>query len=571
MRPWNALHAMLFVVSVATLACAGPAGSNPRTGDEGSGLAQVTPARTVRITGAINSAPPTLSRSNVTAGSGSYQGGDGLEDLANAGLTHSDPGGQKHPQLAEVIPTVENGLWKLLPDGRMETTWKLRPNATWHDGTPLTAADLIFTAQLSQDRELPVFRGSEYNAIESLEAPDPRSLVIKWKQPYVRADEVFLTTRPKHVLEPAYLESKASVLSHSYWTDAYVGAGPYRLRTWVADSHAVFEAFDSYVLGRPRIEGITVKFIPDPKALVVNVLAGEVDFTMGRNISVQQAMEVREQWKGGSVGIAYENWIALYPQFIDPNPRILLNVQFRRALLHGLDRQNIVDVLQYGLSPVAHTFLFPGTTVYRDIESAIVRYDYDPRRAAQLLEQAGLTKGADGLYRDSSGQPVPLDVRTSAGDDTHESGVLVVADQLRTLGIATEPFMIPQSRRSDLEYNQTFPGIRLWRKDNTVWAPERWHSRQTPLPETRFVGSNDSRYMSPDLDNLIDRYVSTIPQGERSQLLGQIVNHITSNLAMLGLWYNTEPHVVSHRLKGRAMKTTAGVNDVWNVHEWHAE
>jgi peptide/nickel transport system substrate-binding protein len=266
--------------------------------------------------------------------------------------------------------------------------------------------------------------------------------------------------------------------------------------------------------------------------------------------------------------IAFENWIALYPQFLNPNPPILQNVQFRRALLHALDRQNLVDTLQYGTSPVAHVFLNPGEAAYRDVEPNLIRYDYDTRRAAQLLEGVGLVKGPDALYRDASGQTIPLEVRTSGGDDAHEAGVLVIADELRTLGIAADPFLIPQARRSDLEYNQTFPGLRLWRKDNTLWAPQRWHSKETPLPENRFIGSNDARYMSSALDGLIDRYVATIPRAERTQILGQIVHHVSDQVIQLGLWYNTEPHAVSSKLKGRGIKRTAGVNDVWNAHEW---
>src|SRR5262245_53654951 len=140
------------------------------------------------------------------------------------GLAHADWVNDRRPQLAETIPSVENGLWKLLPDGRMETTWPIRANARWHDGAPVTADDFVFTAMLAQDRDLPVFSGREYRLIESLEAADARTLVVKWKQTYIRADEVFPSVRPKHILEAPYQMDKQAMLQHAYWSTAYVGA-----------------------------------------------------------------------------------------------------------------------------------------------------------------------------------------------------------------------------------------------------------------------------------------------------------------------------------------------------------
>src|SRR5213078_2535944 len=84
-----------------------------------------------------------------------YQGGDELEAMVNAGLTTNDENGRPVALLAERIPTVENGLLLVFPDGRMETRWNLRKGITWHDGASFTAADLLFTAELSRIPELP--------------------------------------------------------------------------------------------------------------------------------------------------------------------------------------------------------------------------------------------------------------------------------------------------------------------------------------------------------------------------------------------------------------------------------
>src|SRR4029434_7463688 len=108
----------ILLILIPVLAACAPSPNAP-------GQAASNPVATgpKRITAAIMSNPPTISADNVVAGSGTYQGGDSLEELMNAGLTHRDELGRRRAQLAEAVPTLENGLWKVLPDGKMETTW----------------------------------------------------------------------------------------------------------------------------------------------------------------------------------------------------------------------------------------------------------------------------------------------------------------------------------------------------------------------------------------------------------------------------------------------------------------
>src|SRR4029453_14151363 len=107
------------------------------------------------------------------------------------------------------------------------------------------------------------------------------------------------------------------------------------------------------------------------------------------------------RWPDGAVVPLQASWLALWPQFLNPNPAVIGNVQFRRALLHALDRQQLVDALQFGLTSVADTYLSPDDPGHRDTAGGIVRYPYDPRQAAQLIESLGYTRAADGSYEDA--------------------------------------------------------------------------------------------------------------------------------------------------------------------------
>src|SRR5207247_8563660 len=100
-----------------------------------------------------------------------------IERLVTTGLTVPAPEGSgRTARLAEAAPTVENGRWKLLPDGTMETVWTIRGGVVWQDGTPMTADDLVFTALVSRDKDLPIFGHVAYESLGSVEAVDSRTV-----------------------------------------------------------------------------------------------------------------------------------------------------------------------------------------------------------------------------------------------------------------------------------------------------------------------------------------------------------------------------------------------------------
>lgn len=559
------LAAIWLILTTIFGACAPGQGTSRSQGGQASG--EAASAGPKRIVAAMMSDPPTISSDSVTAGSGTIQGGDALEDLVNAGLTAVDNRGNLVPQLASAAPTAESGLWVVFPDGRMETTWRLK-DAVWHDGAPFSSWDLAFTTRLGQDRDLPTFGFSGFDAVESVDTPDASTVVVRWKRPYIAADTMFTRRfgfpRPRHVLEATYLENKAMITQHAYWTDGYVGTGAFKVRTWMPGSHLILQANEAYVLGRPKIDELEVRFIPNPNTLVANLLAGQVHLTLGRNLQLSEAMELRDRWTDGTMGIGIKNWIALWVQFINPNPSVLLDVAFRRALLHAIDRQQIVETLEYGMVPIAHTFLSPTDSTYPLVESSIVKYDYDPRRATQLIEGLGYVR-RDGIFHDSAGQRLSLDTRTNPG---HEQRISAIGDYFRQVGIAAEPFIIPDVRRTDREFNTTFPGVRLWRLPNEVGDISRLHSRDAPLPENRFNGGNRSRYMNAEFDAMIDRYLSTIPHPERVSILAQIIHHMTDQLPVMGIHYNTEPVMISKRLMNVTARDVGETTEAWNAHLW---
>jgi peptide/nickel transport system substrate-binding protein len=557
-----------WLIAVVAAAGCGPSAPAARTGgDTGSSK----PATPKHVTAAIYGNPTSVINRMNTA-QVSIPGASAVEQLGNAGLSDIDGGGQIHPQLAETVPSVENGLWRVFPDGRMETTWKIKPNALWHDGTPVTADDVVFTTMVDQDPELPILRNPGYASVEAVEAPDPKTVVVKWKRPYIDADSMFTSASgsvafalplPRHKLEDAYNRDKANFQALPFWGPEFVGTGPYSVKEFAPGSHVLFQANDDYVFGRPKIDEIEIRFILDLNVIVTNLLSGAIDMTLGRGFSIEQVLTVREQWQDGTVEVAPRSWIVIHPQFMNPSPSVIADVQFRRALMHATDRQSLMDSLQGGLTGVAHVFLSPTEPEYRDVESVVQRYEYDPRRAAQLIEGLGYAKGPDGTYRDAANQRLAVEMRTY-GVKVSDNATVSISNAWTQFGVATEPQIVPPQRITDREYMATFPSFLMYRQPNAASDLGRVHGSLAPTADNRFVGSNYARYVSPEFDGLIDRYLTTIPKPERLQALREAVRHISENLNLMGLFYDAEISFLSNRLQNATVRETR----LWNIQLW---
>src|SRR5581483_4320422 len=244
-----------FVASIAIwtllLGCGGPPPSQSARGEAAasSGGAPTAPKR-IRVS--IQGEPFTLSRT-AQGNVGRVRGVNELELLIHAGLAVEEERGVLQPRLAEAVPSLENGLWRVFPDGRMETTWRIKPGVQWHDGTPLTPADLLFTVRVGQDPEMTYFHHVGFDAVESAIQSGPDTITVRWNQPYFDADSMFTSGAsfamplPRHILEAAYENNRAGFLDQPYWLGEFVGLGPFKLREYVLGSHLMLDAFPQYV------------------------------------------------------------------------------------------------------------------------------------------------------------------------------------------------------------------------------------------------------------------------------------------------------------------------------------
>lgn len=562
---WRNVSTSLALLALS-VGCA-PSQSVEGTRTDGGPVGTVT---TKRLTAAISDFPRALSHQADPASG--FRGVDELHELLNAGLSNTNDDASLRPQLAEVVPSLENGLWKLFPDGKMETTWRIRQGVQWHDGVPFTSDDLLFTLAVSRDEEIGAFSSPLYDLIESVAAPDPRTFTVRWKSISIEADTLFTfrTTppMPKHLLGKAYADDKGTLRLLTYWTEDFVGTGPYRLAEWDATSHLMLQANESYVLGRPSIDVIEVRFIPDANTLVANILAGEIELTLGRGISIEQAVPVRDRWRDGWVDNALVVWIVVHPQLLSPDPAVIGDTRFRRALMHAIDRQEMADAIQLGLAPVAHSILSPAHPAYKLVESRLPKYEYDPRKAQEMIAGLGYVKGPDDAFVDGVGRRLSVEFR-SIQSEINIKSMLAVADYWKRIGVGVQEVTLTPGQRSDRAFRATFTGFDVYRGPINERGMRAIHSSKVARAENNFlVTGNQARYVNPGYDALLDRHDATIPVGERNQVIGQIAHHLADQVVGLGLFFDAEPAMISHRLVNVAAKKAGEGTMAWNAEQW---
>jgi len=289
----RAASLLLFTLLACTPAAA-PRASETPGGVGGGSTAPAENTRTLVI--AIKVEPVTLAaRPNGATGVTVTT----TRRLFNATLVQFDQQGLAQPYLAESRPELETSSWLIFPDGRMETTYRLRPNLVWHDGTPLTADDFAFASQVWATPELGLSGQAPINLIEETVAPDPQTVLIRWKRSYAQAAELAETfgPLPRHLLESPFQTANADTFSaNPFWTQQFVGAGPFRLDGWAPGASIEASAFDRHVLGKPKIGRVRITFISDPNTALANLLAGEVHFAADDSIRFEQGLTLQKDW-----------------------------------------------------------------------------------------------------------------------------------------------------------------------------------------------------------------------------------------------------------------------------------
>ncbi len=523
---------------------------------------------------ANRSEPDSLSMKAVARVAG--LGDTDVPRLFNAGLVIFDERGKARPYLADALPQLSTESWRVFPDGRMETTYRLKPNLTWHDAAPFTADDFVFAWQVYAIPGLGVASAPPINQIEQVSAPDARTLIIAWNQLVPDADILEakdFQPLPRHLLEePFRRDQGVAFASHPYWTTEYIGLGPYRLSRWEPGAVLEGTGFAGHVWGRPKIDRVQVRLIADPNAVLANLLAGEAQVAVRNAIQFSQGLHLRREWaanRAGRVLMIHTYWrraeIQHRPEYA--NPKVILDIRVRRALAHAIDRQALNDGVYEGEALLADSMVLPSADYFAAVDRVIAKYPYDLRRADQLMTEAGFTRGSDGFFTNPTDGRFSPEMKTNATQDLATELSIMVAG-LRQAGFDARETTVPLAQARDGQMRATFPSLYLGGGGvGEAGTLPNFITGSIPSAENRWVGQNRGGWSNPDYDRLFAAFTTTLERPERDRQVVEMARIFTQELGAISYFFY--PSLVAHLSAVRGPEPFAAEGlSTWNVHEW---
>lgn len=562
-RAARPLATFTLLATIALTACTGPATST----DQSPGAASSGGPRTLRL--AFIDEPE-----DISGGSGRANREQG--SIFHAGLTYWDPAGNLQPQLAVKVPSLADGDWQTFPDGKMEVTWKLKPGLTWHDGRPLTSEDFAFAGQLLRDEATPRSVPPLMRRVSEIAIPDPQTVVMRFNRTYVLANDGSrhqLPPIPSHLLNDAYAQVGAQALANNpYWSTEFVGAGPYRMVSRSLGSQIEGAAFDDYVLGRPKIDRIIIRYIFDVNALYANLLSGDIDMAPFGSLEPVNASDLKKQWETagkGSVIAAPSRLRQSQMQYRDSTLPHATDPRVRQAMLHLIDRQAIVDNVLYGLTSVADLPALPDAPVYPILQRrGAAAYRFDRAQGERLLEAAGWGRGPDGVRRNSAGAILKYNQAITGRPDLPEA--LIIADSLKAGGFSSEVNIIEDGATDANERRAKADGIlRSAQLDASYW--ERFLTSQISTEQSRWRGSNTGGYTNPTFDRMVEDWLVTLDPAARTEKSADLIKFLWDEVAYLPMYYNVDIAAYRQGLAGPKAPAAVTGHTSSDIHTWTLE
>ncbi len=472
------------------------------------------------------------------------------------GLIRYDDKGRPIPDLAREVPSLANG--GISKDGRT-LTYHLMPNARWHDGVPVTAADVIFTwrAIMNPGNVTPTRTG--YDRIVGIDAPDAHTVRVHFREPYPPALYLFRDLSvgaivPEHVLE------REKTLNRVSFNARPIGSGPYVFKSWTHGGEMRFDANPAYFRGAPKIPHVVLKFIPDQNTLLEQLRTHEIDLYF--DVPPSQIDQVRSL---KDVVIASTSTLHWEHLAFNTRKAPLDERAVRLALCYGLDEPTIFAKVYRSLGRPAPTHFNPD---YGWGDPSIRYYPYDPGRARGLLEAAGWRLGQDGVRR-KDGKPLAFVLSTVAGVKQREAIEVLLQSEWRALGaqVAIKNYpaatlFAPLGAGGLLDSGKTDVSLFTWANttpdpdDETYIAPDR-------IPP---AGQNVPFYQNAEVGRLVKAGLATYDVAARKRAYAGIARILIGDVPEYVL--NWLPEITVSNVDLHGVRPVPVGSDLWNIADW---
>lgn len=516
-----------------------------------------------------------------------------------------------YPIMAKRVPTQENGLWKLYDDGRMEVTYELRKDLKWSDGTPITSEDYVFAFYLFNHPSFPTVHSQVDKWIDKVEAVDEHTIKVYWNHHYLYANygisvmpkkwftEKFnYELKPYNLNDPKYYveDNPDTPQNETYKSDQYkkdeefirkaveseykekpFHCGAYKVKNWLKGQTITLEANENYLFGKPLIETIIFRTIESTDTLLASALAGNVDMTLV-GLTFDQAQQIAKDPNSSHKAVFTPSltWehidLTLTDKDGNPYPG-LSEVNVRKALLYAIDRQAIVDQLFGGLQPVSNSWLPPKHPAYD--ETNIAKYEYDPEKAKQLLDEAGWKLNPSTGKREKDGKVLSVIYSTTSGNKTREQVQAVISDQWKQIGVD----VVTKNEQATSFFGDTlqkrqFAGpsafMYAWVMGPTSNLFSIVNSTQIPTEKNGFTGQNFTGYKNETVDKLTNEIQGLMDKQKIYANLKECQKILTEELPSLPLFTRVDVSSVRKNLQG-FKPTGTQTPFTWNTPWWYWE
>lgn len=427
--------------------------------------------------------------------------------------------------LAKEINTSFDGL---------TLTFVLQDNVKFHDGKPLTSEDAKYTLESLMKINSPkassffeTINDQKMPMITEINAPDPKTLTLKLARPALKnsilANLVAIPILPAgSQIGSGNNTAPGSTPNPGVYTPP-PGTGPYKfVRYDSANNFVELNANEDYWEGVPSIKNLRVRVLSEASSLQSEIVAGRVQLapmTINlspdtlKNLSSNQNLKV-EQFDGANI------------QYLSFNTqeKPFNNVKLRQAIAYAINREDLIKNLLFGQAKIAHSILPESSWAY----APGTKYNYDPAKARQLLDEAGFKPDGKG-----SRFPQPLKLKITAGNAATSQYSQVIQNQLKDVGIPVEIVTVESNVfRTELiqgQYQMTTARY-VGGNHDPIYLRDLFDSRQ--------IGNfNRTRYNNPEYDQIIAQAVNELDREKAKQLYAKAQEIISRDVPLIPLWY----------------------------------
>jgi peptide/nickel transport system substrate-binding protein len=439
-----------------------------------------------------------------------------------------------------------------ISDGGLAITFHLRKNVNWHDGEPFTSEDVKFTYEKLIDHNTRTPYASDYLMVDRLEIIDPYTVRIIYKEPFSPGLESWgMGIIPQHIFE------KGDFNNHPANRHP-IGTGPYKFVEWKTDERIVLEVNEDYFEGRPYIDRIIYRIVPDQAVQFLELRKGTID-TMGLTPDQFQKEAVSEDFLENINKFRYPSFGYTYLGYNLKNP-LFKDERVRRAITYAINRQEIIDGVLLGLGQIS-TGPFPPTSwAYNE---TVPIYEHNPEKAKELLYKCGWQdRDGDGIL-DKDGRPFSFTLMTNQGNKMRELCATIIQFNLKQIGI--------QVRIRILEWasfihqyidKKNFDAVILgWSLSRDPDQYSIWHSSQIKEGQYNFVS-----YSNPEIDRLLVEGRRTFDMEKRKEIYHRIHTILAEEQPYTFLYVADALPVVQKRFHGIEV-APAGIG--YNFIKWY--